>query len=83
MSANSDVARRIRFERRAREWSVAELAQRSGLSVTSLTNIERRPGSVREGKQITVEELLAVAAALGVPPSLLLGCRCEAIGAGA
>jgi transcriptional regulator with XRE-family HTH domain len=70
---NADVGARIRFERRARDWSVTDLAERTGISAAQLTNIERRPGSARGGKQITVVEVLTIAAAFGVHPGALLG----------
>ncbi|MEF2072512.1 helix-turn-helix domain-containing protein [Consotaella aegiceratis] len=39
--AGSAIARRIRLEREARGWSLAELAQRSGVSKSAISKIER------------------------------------------
>lgn len=40
-SAEASIARRIRLERDARNWSLAELAERSGVAKASISKIER------------------------------------------
>lgn len=55
----------IRAERRAREWSQRELAERSGVSIRTIVGIEK------EGRYPTVACLVAVADALGVHPGRL------------
>jgi transcriptional regulator with XRE-family HTH domain len=84
--AGEQVARRIRFYRRAKEWSVERLAAEcallgaSELTKASLWNIERRATSTKRQRRVAVEELLVIAQALGVPPLMLastpVGGRC-------
>ena len=69
------IARRIRAERTQREWSLAELAQRSGVSKAMLSAIERGETSP------TATLLVRVAAAFGVTLSALIA-RAEAGGGG-
>jgi transcriptional regulator with XRE-family HTH domain len=40
-SAEASIARRIRLERDARNWSLAELAEKSGVAKASISKIER------------------------------------------
>jgi transcriptional regulator with XRE-family HTH domain len=40
-SAEANIARRIRLERDARNWSLAELAEKSGVAKASISKIER------------------------------------------
>lgn len=77
MSVNEHLARHLRFERRAHELSVADLAELSGLTVAQLTNIERNCHVrgrvlVREGKQVTVSELVLLAGAMELDAADLL-----------
>jgi transcriptional regulator with XRE-family HTH domain len=60
----------IREARKRRGWAVTDLARCSGLSMDVIQNIEhgRRRDGVRT-RDITVDELDAIAAALGVPPA--------------
>lgn len=79
MSANERLARRLRFERRVRELSVADLAELSGLTVAQLTNIERNcrvhgRAVVREG---TVGELVLLAEAMDLDPAEVLRAAVE------
>lgn len=71
-TVSDTVAANIRAARKRRGWTVADLARRSGLSVAIIENIEhgRRRDGVRV-RDITVDELDAVAAGLGVPPAAL------------
>ena len=39
--AEASIARRVRLERNARNWSLAELAERSGVAKASISKIER------------------------------------------
>ncbi len=39
--AEASIARHIRLEREARNWSLAELAQHSGVAKASISKIER------------------------------------------
>jgi transcriptional regulator with XRE-family HTH domain len=75
LSASDIAARRIREERRRRGWRVTDLAARCKkagavkLTAAVITNLETRR---RPGREITAEELLALAWVLGVPPVHLL-----------
>jgi transcriptional regulator with XRE-family HTH domain len=69
------IARRIRAERAQREWSLAELAQRSGVSKAMLSAIERGETSP------TAMLLVRIAAAFGVTLSALIA-RAETNGGG-
>ena len=40
-SAEAQIARQIRLEREARNWSLAELAEQSGVAKASISKIER------------------------------------------
>lgn len=55
------LAGRVRDERKARRWSRAELAARSGVNVETLKRFETQG-------QISLERLLRIAAALGALP---------------
>ena len=44
-SLDAQIARRIRVEREARDWSLDELAQRSGVSRAMISKVERRESS--------------------------------------
>lgn len=67
----------IRENRRQRGWTMAELAERSGLSENVIENIEsgRRDKQGRRRRRITIEELEAIGQAFGfgVQFSLLPG----------
>jgi len=54
-------------------WSQGALAEKSELDRSVITNIE-----IRRRENITLDELMALAKAFGVSPSLLLGARTEA-----
>ena len=69
------IARRIRAERTQRDWSLAELAQRSGVSKAMLSAIERGETSP------TATLLVRIAAAFGVTLSALIA-RAETNGGG-
>jgi transcriptional regulator with XRE-family HTH domain len=70
------VARRVQEVRQSRGWSAQRLAERCAeigaphLTAAVVANIEtgRRDGEGRRRRDITVDELLAFAAALGVAP---------------
>lgn len=74
-SASDLAARRIRQVRKRHGWTVKDLAGRcqdagvTGLTPAVITNLE---GRRRPGREITVEELLALASVLQVPPLLLI-----------
>ena len=74
-SASDLAARRIRQVRGRHGWTVKELARRckdagaARLTASVITNLETRR---RPGREITVEELLALASVLQVPPLLLI-----------
>jgi transcriptional regulator with XRE-family HTH domain len=72
----SDLAgRRIREARKRRKWTVRDLADHCAkagaghITATVITNLETRRRATRE---ITVDELLAIAYVLEVPPVLLM-----------
>lgn len=75
LSASDVAALRIREARRKRGWNVQQLADRCraadvpGLTAAVITNLETRR---RPGREITADELLALAWVLGVPPVQLL-----------
>lgn len=75
LTASDIAAKRIREARRRKEWRIADLAaacEKAGVpQITSavITNLETRR---RPGREITAEELLALAWVLEVPPVLLL-----------
>jgi len=60
--------------RKARGWKTGELAARCGLTENIIENIEsgRRGPDGRRRREVTVDELAAIAAALGVRSVLLL-----------
>jgi len=68
------VAAKIREYRDELRWSRAQMARRSGLSENVIENIETgRPDDAGERRRdVTVDELLAVATAFGVDPASLL-----------
>jgi len=75
LSASDIAARRIREARTKRRWTVRDLAAQCGkagavaLTAPVITNLETRR---RPGREITAEELLALAFVLGVAPVQLL-----------
>ncbi len=77
MTASAEVAARIRTERRGRDLSVAKLAGLTGISVASLTNIERPANTLHPGRAVTVDDVFAIAEALAISPSRLLGLEVE------
>ena len=60
------IARRLRAEREARGWTIADLAALSGVSKAMISKIERGEASP------TASLLVKIAAAFGLPLSLLL-----------
>ena len=71
----ANIARRIRAERTQRNWSLAELAQRSGVSKAMLSAIERGEASP------TASLLVRIASAFGMTLSSLIA-RAETGGGG-
>ncbi len=70
---SGQVAATIRAIRRNRGWNAAELGARSGLSPAIIENIENgRPRDGERTRDITVDELVAIADALGVQPAIML-----------
>lgn len=75
LTASDIAARRIREARNRRGWTVKQLAEhcvKAGaghLTAAVITNLETRR---RPGREITADELLALAWVLGVPPLQLL-----------
>src|ERR1700734_441598 len=75
LSASDIAARRIREARKKREWRVKDLADackkadKPDITAAVITNLETRR---RPGREITAEELLALAWVLKVPPLQLL-----------
>jgi transcriptional regulator with XRE-family HTH domain len=75
------VARRVRALRQQRGWSVRQLADECAkhdapqLTVASLGNIERGQDAdaKRRAREVTVDELYALAAVFGVAPDALAG----------
>jgi DNA-binding NtrC family response regulator len=62
-----ELGRQIRLARAQRSWTLKDLSDASGISVSQLSSIER-------GAHLpSVESLLGIASALGVPPSEWLG----------
>jgi len=62
-----ELGRQIRLARTDRAWTLKELSEQSGVSVSQLSSIER-------GAHLpSLESLLAIAAALGAQPSAWLG----------
>ncbi|MET3579413.1 transcriptional regulator with XRE-family HTH domain [Mesorhizobium robiniae] len=72
---SSSIGRRIRSERALRDWSLAELADRSGVSKAMLSTIERGKTSP------TATLLVRIAAAFGMTLSTLIA-RAELQGGG-
>lgn len=80
ISVGDIVARQIRRYRLEKGWSIRELAEacaKSGatqLTQSSLANIERgvKEFAQRKGREVSVDELVALAVVLGVPPLALL-----------
>lgn len=74
------VAQQIRTYRQAKGWSIRELSEACAkygavqLTQSSLANIERGRdvSAQRKGREVSVDELLALAVVLGVPPMALL-----------
>jgi transcriptional regulator with XRE-family HTH domain len=72
------VAERVRRYRKRLGWSVRELAEECArfgapeLTEASLGNIERGPSGKRKRRDVTVDEIMVLGYALGVPPLLLL-----------
>ena len=72
------VAERVKHYRRRLGWSVRQLAEECAwlgapqLTEASLGNIERGPGGKRKRRDVTVDELMILGYALGVPPLLLM-----------
>ncbi|MGW0774545.1 helix-turn-helix domain-containing protein [Streptomyces sp. NPDC002835] len=74
------VAEQVRRYRQARGWSVRRLAEECArvgatrLTQSSLANIERgqKPAAERRPREVTVDELMALSTALGVPVAGLL-----------
>lgn len=84
MSVSDLVASRIRDARKRRGWSADQLAEqcaRAGLPVTRsvLANIEsgRKSADGTRRRDVTVDELLGLAAVLDVSPTYLLGLSRE------
>lgn len=78
-SPSDEVAERIRTERKQREWSARELAERCAaagapeLTDNVIENIERRrTTSGRRGRDVTVDQLLVLAYVLEISPIALL-----------
>ena len=75
LSASDIAGRRIREARTERGWTVRELADRCAkagvpkITHTVITNLETRRRDTREA---TLDELLALAQVLGVPPAQLM-----------
>jgi XRE family aerobic/anaerobic benzoate catabolism transcriptional regulator len=66
MNALQTVASRVRSARRARQWTIRELAERSGVSVRFLVQLEAGDAN------ISVKRLADLAAAFKMPPADLL-----------
>lgn len=72
------IAERIRRFRKAKGMTVAQLAEActaqgaSGMTVASLTNLERPAGGARGRRQVAIDELLTLAYVLQVPPLSIL-----------
>lgn len=66
VDADAELARRIGADRKERGWSLADLADRSGVSRSMLSKIERREASP------TAAVLLRIAGALGITLAELL-----------
>jgi transcriptional regulator with XRE-family HTH domain len=80
-TASDGVARRVKELRQRRGWSATRLAEQCAdqgapqLTASVIANIEsgRRDKQGRRRRHVTVEELVAFAAALQTSPMLLLG----------
>jgi transcriptional regulator with XRE-family HTH domain len=80
ISVGDVVAQQIRRYRQEKGWSVRELAEACAkhgaaqLTESSLANIERgiSASARRKGREVSVDELVALAYVLGVPPLALL-----------
>src|SRR5215471_14566481 len=57
------VARRVREARRARNWTIRELAERSGLSLRFLVQVEAGTGNISVRRLDDLERALKVSAA--------------------
>ena len=55
-SAEANIARRIRLERDARNWSLAELAEKASVAKASISKIER--GEVSPSAGILVRQVV-------------------------
>jgi transcriptional regulator with XRE-family HTH domain len=76
--AGDVVAERVKRYRKRLGWSVRQLAEECAslgapqLTEASLGNIERGPKDNRKRRDVTVDELMILGYALGVPPLLLM-----------
>jgi transcriptional regulator with XRE-family HTH domain len=68
----AEVARLLRAERQRRGLSMTALAERSGVSQPMISLLESG------GRKPSLETLLRLSLALGVPPDQLLGRACRA-----
>jgi transcriptional regulator with XRE-family HTH domain len=72
------VAKRVRYYRKRLGWSVRQLAEECAslgapqLTEASLGNIERGSKGKRKPRDVTVDEVMILGYALGVPPLLLM-----------
>lgn len=80
-SPSALAGRKVRELRRQRHWSASELAAHctlldpaTSITGTIVTNLET---ARRSSRQMTIEELLTFARALGVPPGSLLPSSSE------
>src|SRR4051794_19041534 len=64
--AGARIARRIKLERDARSWSLAELAERSGVSKAAISKIEREENSPTAGILVRLAAAFALTGA-GLP----------------
>lgn len=75
LSASDVAARRIREARQKHGWTVKDLAAACGkagaghITAAVITNLETRR---RPGRHVTLDEILALASVLGVPPLQLM-----------
>jgi len=74
---SDEVAAKIRDARKVLGLTMAELAERSGLSRNIVSDIENgRTGSGRKGRRaVTIDELVVISRALGCAPAALLPDR--------
>jgi DNA-binding Xre family transcriptional regulator len=64
---DEQIGERVRRERRARRWTLADLSSRTGIKVPNLSRLEKGKHSP------SLDTLMKVAEALGVPVGALIG----------